>query len=260
MQVGSQDSTPCLFDTAAHTVIDSVTVGLVAAWRKGQPTEARDDYLYAAQAIQTFFRRPEQVRFPFWARTVPGRGPNSYMRSLRGYVRFRLNGLGRLADKDIQVDMISPDVVASIVAAIQRADSANAFSPPSPRVLHDQGTIKLGLTVVPDTGRQSFPLMRLIIPAIVVDSEPVVISFPRMRYPNTLRRAGLGDRIVLRFLVLADGRIDPGSLDLLQAGYREFAIEAVSAVREARFRPARIGPCSVPLVVALPIDFKVRRW
>jgi len=258
MQVGSQDSTPCLFDTAAHTVIDTVTVGLVAAWRKEQPTEARDDYLLAAQTIQDFFQRPALLRLPFWARTVKSRGENPSITGLYGYVRFRLDQIGRLADTVIDVDMSSPDVGESIAAAVRRADSANAFTPPSRAVLHDHGTIRLRFAAVPDTGRHSIPLMRLVIPTIVIDSVPALISFPRLSYPVGLRRAGLGDRVTLQFVVLSDGRIDPGSLDLLQAGYREFAIQAINGVRKARFRPARIGACAVPTVVAMPVDFKIR--
>jgi TonB-like protein len=253
----SQDSTPCLFDTAAHTVIDTATVGLVPAWREGQPIQAREDYLLAAQAIQNFFQHPMQLRLPFWARTVSRRGQNR-VPGLYGFVRFRLDRLGRLPDADIQVDMASDDVGESIVAAIKRADSASAFSPPSPAVLHDHGTVRLRFGIVADTGRKSIRLMRLVIPAIVVDSEPAVISLPPLTYPEMLRRAGFTDRILLQFVVLSNGRIDESTLDLLHADYREFAVEAIHGVREARFRPARIGTCAVPTVVALPIDFKIR--
>ena len=258
--VGSQDSTPCLFDTAAHTIIDTVTVGLLAAVPKGQPVQMRHDYLLAAQTIQNFFQRPAQLRLPFWARTVQVRGQGPSITGLYGYVQFRLDQLGRLADTEIHVDMSSPDVAESIVAAVRRADSANAFLSPSRDILHDHGIIRLRFGIVPDTGRQSIPMLRLVVPMIVIDSVPTMISFPQLGYPVALRAAGVGDNVLLQFVVLPDGHIDPGSLDLLQAGYREFAVAAIDGVRRARFRPARIGACAVPTVVSMPVSFKVRGW
>src|SRR5580765_1932404 len=101
-----QDTTRCSFDTAAHTVLESVTLSLVPELRGRDARAGSEDYLYAAQAIQAYFQRPGQVRLPFWARTVdpaPRSGPSTSLPT-RGLVRFRLDSVGRLADQDIAVD------------------------------------------------------------------------------------------------------------------------------------------------------------
>jgi len=257
----SQDSTRCSFDTAAHTVMEPVTLSLAAFWRAGQPVAARTDYVFAAQAIQAQFQRPEQVRLPFSARTI-GRTPQPGTFStlpLRGLVRFRLDRLGHLADEDIDVDFASQDLAHSIVAAVRRADSANAFSPPSGAVLHDHGFIRLRVEPRPDTAGSSVPLIRLMVPAVLVDSTPKEVTFPSIEYPSELRVAGVGDTVLLQVLVLSDGSVDRSSLDLLKAQYQETALEAVQWVQKAKFRPARIGGCAVPMFVSLPVAFKVKR-
>ena len=258
----SQDSTSCSFDTAAHTVMEPVTLSLAALWRAGQSVAARNDYVFAAQAIQTQFQRPEQVRLPLSARTI-GRTPQPGTFStlpLRGLVRFRLDRVGHLADKEIQVDFPSQDVAHNILAAVKRADSANAFPPPSSAVLHDQGFIRLRVEPLPDTVGSNIPLIRLMVPEVLVDSAPAVVSFPPMEYPRELREAGLGDSILLKVLVLSDGSIDPSSLDLLNAQYRETALAVIEHVQNFKFRPARIGGCAVPMFVSLPVAFKIKRF
>ena len=257
----AQDSTPCSFDTAAHTVLQPVTLSMVPELRGRDSAAGRDDYLYAAQAIQTYFQRPEHVRLPFWALTVgraPRPGPSTTLHA-RGLIRFRLDAVGHLADQDIAVDYPSDDLDQSIIRAVKRADSANLFPPPSRAVLHDHGTIRLRLMEFPDSVATQFPLIRMIVPAVVVDSAPSLISFPRLSYPDELRQAGVGDHVAVRFLILPDGHVDRNSLDLVAATYREFAREAVDRVEDARFRPARIGGCAVPMVVTLPVNFKIRR-
>ena len=258
-QIPAQDSTACAFDIATHTVRASVTVGFIAPWRKGQRIETRQDYLSAAQAIQSFYERPAQVRLPLWARTVGPYASHSHLSGLRGQVQFRLDDVGRLADSQIVVQMASPDVAESIVAAIRRADSAGAFMPPSSAVRSEHGLIRLRLVPLPDSSRPAIPLLQLVVPAVVVDSEPALLAFPPLTYPMTLREEGLGDRVMMQFVVLPDGRIDPSSLDLVSGTYREFAVEAIEGLQAARFRPARIGRCPVPIMAAMPIDFKIRR-
>jgi len=260
-RVHPQDTTSCSFDTAAHTVLRSVTLSLLPERRGRDVPLESDDYLYAAQAIQTYFQRPSQVRLPLWARTVghtPTPGTLSTL-PLRGLVRFRLDRVGRLADQDIVVDYPSQDLGQSLVAAVRRADSANAFPPPGSAVLHDHGTIRIRLAEFSDSVGTQIPLIRLMVPAVIVDSVPSLISGPRLIYPEALRQAGLGGRVELRLLVLPNGHIDPNSVDLVAARYRGFAVRAVDWVQGAKFRPASIGECAVPMVITLPIDFKIKR-
>ena len=206
------------------------------------------------------------LRLPFSARViVPYRPPTDddlkefAPFGLEGFVRFRLDSTGRLADDSIDVVTGSPDVVESTIAAVKRADSAKAFSPPSPDVRRERGVIVLRFVEMGRTTVPSVALLRLIVPGIVADSAPEVTAMRQIWFPRHLRKTGMSERVVLQFVINADGRMDPTSLELVRANNRELASEAIRGIKDARFRPAMIGSCAVPALVLLPVDFKVRR-
>lgn len=267
----AQDTTTCWLDTLGHTFRDTITIGLGAGRPPNKSQAARADYLTSAQAVQSYFRQPALVRLPLWARTVvsPASLTLAWRLSqadsvyapygLHGHVLFRVDPTGRLADSTIAVDIASPDIRESIVAAVQRADSALAFSPPSQDVLSDRGKIRLQFVEIPNSQGTSVPLLRVVVPGIRLEEGASVVSFPQLSYPEVLREQSLGGHVVLQFVVRADGRIEANSIDLLQAEYRDFALAAIHGVEGARFQPAHIGRCKLPTIVRVPVDFKIRR-
>jgi hypothetical protein len=263
VRLWAQD-TACKFDTIAHQRADSFVLGIAPGWRISTKHTDPPDYLSAAFAIQQYFRSPSQLRLPFWARTVDSKRSDTTSSEFapygfHGYVRFRLDDTGRLIDDSIEVETASIDLMESLVAAVRRADSSNAFSPPSTAVRHDKGRIFLRFVKIPRvTETRNVPLMRIAVAGIIVDSMPVLLSMPPLSYPEEPRRAGLTDRVLVKGLVRVDGRLEPGTIDLVRADYREFALEVMRRVQDARFRPASIGHCAVPTLVVLPVDFKIR--
>jgi TonB family protein len=269
--LAAQDTTFCRFDTLGHTFRDTVDIGMAAGRAPHQSAAARADYLLTAQAIQTYFHPPDVVHLPLWARTATSKGslvakfpppdslhlffPAPY--GLHGYILLRLDKTGRLADSAVAVDIASPDMRDAVIAAVRRADSAIAFSPPSDDVRHDGGKIRLQFVQLPYRQGTSVPLMRVVVPGIQVEASPKVASFPQLKYPASLRDANLGDHVVVQFVVDADGRVVPGTMDLLEAEYRDFAEEAVRAAEDARFEPAHVGTCALPTIVRMPINFAV---
>lgn len=268
--LAAQDTTMCRWDTLGRTFRDTVDIGLTAGRLPHGSTAARTDYLLSAQAIQTYFHPPDVVHLPLWARTTPIRAsiltrvsvPDSLHTApygLHGYVLFRLNEIGRLAESTIAVYTASPEVRDAIIAAIKAADSALVFTPPSKDVLHDGGKIRLQLVQLPYRQGTSVPLLRVIVPGIRVEDGPKVLSFPQLNYPASLREEGLGGHVVVQFVVGADGRMVSGSMDLLEADYRDFAEEVIRGAENARFEPAHIGACALPSLVRMPINFTIRR-
>ena len=260
----AQDDAVCSFDTTAHIRIDTVTIGLAAGWDRTARKKAPDDYLVAALVIQSHFRPPERVRLPLWARTKDHSDTLVDQSEYIGYgldtdIQFWLSDNGRLASGRVELNGASQEIVASIIDAILRADSAREFQPPGRDVRRAKGAIQLRLVDAPHTRPPGVSLLRVQIPALVIDSAPSLLWMPPLEYPPVARLGRIGDRVILELVIRADGRPDTASIGILQAGYREFAVEALTRVKQARFRPAKVAGCPVPVIVRLPFDFRVRR-
>jgi len=87
------------------------------------------------------------------------------------------------------------------------------------------------------------------------DAFPVLIRMPDPVYPKFLRRAGVGDHVLIRALVTPDGRVDPASILAVQAIYPSFVASARQALSRAQFRPARFGGRPGAAWVTISIDF-----
>ena len=281
---GAQTPASCSFDTAAHTVMQTVNLALSPNVPVGTHSAIRDDYLLAAQALQPYVQ-VTQLSLPLWARVVApdSARPNAiivtasdeYQRDpaspqpkppprgfvLSGHLLFRLNNVGQLADSDVVADTPSPDLNAELIAAVKRAALAQAFSPPSREVLSDRGSIPLRVMAPPratiDTLERSVSVLRLAVPTVVLDSAPEVVSLPRIRYPDAALRARVTGQVVLRMVVLPDGTIDRNSLVLVQANNQTLASTARTAFEHARFRPARIGSCALAAITFATVDFRI---
>ena len=254
----SQSPAACGFDTAAHIRPDTVILGLAPAGRLSR--EMRADYLSAAEAIREHFDRPTMLRLPFAVRVVERkpRQPRSSFApfGLHGFVRLQLDTTGKLTSDQIMVSSASLDITDGIVAAIQRADSAYAFPPPSKSVRRENGEILLRFVDTVHTKEPSVALVRLVVPAVVLDSDPSVLKFPQVGYPADLHQAGVTGRVLLEFIIGPDSVLEPGSLQLLESPHPQLATLALEGLKTARFRPAKIAGCVVPALVRLPVDFK----
>jgi protein TonB len=92
-----------------------------------------------------------------------------------------------------------------------------------------------------------------------VAERPRVLTTGQLRYPDDLRMMGVQGRVVLRFVIGLDGRVEPSTISLVSADDAGFISPAREALRTARFRPGRVGGRPVRTLVNLPFDFKIRR-
>jgi hypothetical protein len=240
----------CKFDTAALTKNVPVILGLAPGQPRHHAAAAPDDYALAAQAVQLHLTPPGKVTLPLWARTAspepsPAVRPEVLRYGLHSDVIFRLNASGHLADSTISINTASPELNASLVAAIKAADAANDFSPPSDAVRDDSGTIALRLVDWTHTG-VGLPLVRLSIPAIRVDSSAQMISHPTPATPTITVPQEVVDTVVLLHVVTALGQADPKTFRVVSGGYREFIVSAMEAAVHSQYTPARIHSCAVP--------------
>lgn len=94
-----------------------------------------------------------------------------------------------------------------------------------------------------------------------VDEMPELVNRQDLRraiernYPPQERDAGVGGRVEVRFRILEDGRIDPGSIQVERSTHDAFVEPVQRLLPMLHFRPARVGGRPVKVWVTLPIEF-----
>jgi periplasmic protein TonB len=73
-------------------------------------------------------------------------------------------------------------------------------------------------------------------------------------YPLAARRAGKQGTVTLGVELAGDGRVTTVRIEK-SSGFPALDDEAARAIREWRFKPARVGPDTVPSQVSVPVRF-----
>jgi protein TonB len=95
------------------------------------------------------------------------------------------------------------------------------------------------------------------VPAALVANAPVLIRRVEPRYPDMARRRGVEGLVLLEAVLDRDGRIESGVKVLRSIPALDD--EAIAAVRQWRFRPARDnGGATVRVILEVPIRFVLR--
>lgn len=90
--------------------------------------------------------------------------------------------------------------------------------------------------------------------------EKVVVALPGTapRYPDMLRQAGVEGDVRAQFVVDTLGRVEPGSLRVLEATHDQFAAAVRTALSaRARFKPAEAGGHKVRQLVEQTFTFRL---
>lgn len=92
-----------------------------------------------------------------------------------------------------------------------------------------------------------------------VEQRPQVVpgSCAAPSYPVQMRAGRIEGRVVLQFVVDTTGRIEPGSIVVLQSTHRLFETSARRALQTCRYRPARFANRPVRVRVESPYNFRV---
>jgi TonB family protein len=91
-----------------------------------------------------------------------------------------------------------------------------------------------------------------------VDEPPELVEELHPRYPDALRRAGLSGLVRLQYVVGSNGKIEEGSIRVLQQSHPAFLLAAVEALRQSRFKPARRSGRPAAVLVQQTIRFSYR--
>lgn len=76
-------------------------------------------------------------------------------------------------------------------------------------------------------------------------------------YPERLRDAGVTGQTVLQFVIDENGRVEPGSVEIVSSSNDEFAAAARRIVSSMRFRPAQSGGRTVRVTTTLPVTWSI---
>lgn len=80
---------------------------------------------------------------------------------------------------------------------------------------------------------------------------------PAPEYPSSMRESGVTGRVVVQFVVGANGRVEPGSIKVLESTNPAFAAAVRQVLPRHRFSPAKIGGQSVRQIVQQPFVFRL---
>lgn len=81
----------------------------------------------------------------------------------------------------------------------------------------------------------------------------------RRLYPSRLRDSGVTGEVALRFVIDAEGRVEPGSIEVVSASHPAFGEAARRAAERFRFTPASVGGRGVRVATTMPIRWTLER-
>lgn len=79
------------------------------------------------------------------------------------------------------------------------------------------------------------------------------------RFPDALRNSGIEGEVHVTYIVGTNGRVEPGSIRILDSPHRLFGESVQTALLDARYRPAQVGGRSVRQLVAQSFSFRISR-
>jgi protein TonB len=79
------------------------------------------------------------------------------------------------------------------------------------------------------------------------------------RYPEALKSVGIQGAVLMHFIVGADGRVEPGSIEVLSTPHKLFADAVRAALLNTRYRPAEAGGRAVRQLVEQSFTFKLEK-
>jgi protein TonB len=80
---------------------------------------------------------------------------------------------------------------------------------------------------------------------------------PAPEYPSSMRESGMTGRVVVQFVVGANGRVEAGSIKILESTNPAFAAAVREVLPRHRFSPAKIGGRAVRQIVQQPFVFRL---
>lgn len=91
-----------------------------------------------------------------------------------------------------------------------------------------------------------------------VDDPVQWVGGPLPKYPDSLKAAKVEGRVVLRYIVEANGQVEESSVQLLSSTHKEFEEPAIEAIKRSTFRPAKLKGVPVRQMVEQVVRFTLK--
>ncbi len=92
---------------------------------------------------------------------------------------------------------------------------------------------------------------------VEVDDPVSYLGGPEPSYPPALRQVGVEGSVRLRYVVGTDGKVEPGSVEVLMSTNKAFEAPAIEAITRSHFRPARVKGQKVRQLVEQMVRFTI---
>jgi protein TonB len=79
------------------------------------------------------------------------------------------------------------------------------------------------------------------------------------RYPESLKSVGVEGVVAMRFIVGADGRVEPGSISVIDSPNKLFSDAVRASLLNSRYRPAEAGGHAVRQLVEQSFTFRIQK-
>lgn len=79
------------------------------------------------------------------------------------------------------------------------------------------------------------------------------------RFPESLRSVNVTGNVTVRYIVSADGKVEPGSIEIISTPHKLFADAVRTALLNTRYRPAEAGGKPVRQLVEQSFQFKLNQ-
>jgi TonB family protein len=93
-----------------------------------------------------------------------------------------------------------------------------------------------------------------------VTDRPDLLNHPRLSYPDSLRAAGIGGRVLVEAIIDTTGHAESASVRILSSSNPGFDAPAREAVLAATYRPGRLDGRAARVRVQIPMNFQVSRF
>jgi hypothetical protein len=209
------------------------------------------------------FVAPRPLVMPAFAcasKAVEGSYVPTMIPAALGEMTFTLDSGGRPADVHLTQSSLSPALDYALVAMSRGIDSAHPF----PNAIGVTGPRRVKFFVALQSFRSahdvSAPLFRVQMPQWRDGHTASALSqHKKAVYPWIAESAGLGDDVMIQFVIDETGHAIPSTIRLISGHYREFAESAVETIVQSRYQPGSIGRCAVQELVQQPYTFTIRR-
>ena len=111
------------------------------------------------------------------------------------------------------------------------------------------------LGCVPTTQKQPSHLVPLIEDFSGYDTPPTVVTSVKPAYPDFAREVGAEGRVMLKVLVLEDGKV--GAIQVMESSHPVLTGNAVDAVEKCVFSPATLKGTPVKATIVMPFVFSM---